>query len=180
MRYVSSFAALAALLLALPAAAESYGFKGATIGSSLSLMTSNPLIECIPSSVPTADHICFLGKGAAETIADSPVDSIFYFYFQNRLTGITISFEEKDFENVVKALQNKYGTPTRQSETVKTLAGKTYENVTYRWQQAGQSIKAERYAARIDKSSIQISDDGAELRVKQFREHAVKRSGDDL
>lgn len=180
MRYVSSLAALTAMLIAIPASAEPYGFKGTVIGSPLSQIASNRMVECMPASAPTADRICFLGKGESETIAGTPVDSIFYFYFQNRLTGITINFEEKAFETVVKALQGKYGIPTRHSDAVKTLAGKSYENVTYHWQQPGQSIDAERYTARIDKSSIRISEDGAEKRIRQIREHLVKQPGSDL
>lgn len=168
------------MLSSTQASAEPYGFKGVTLGSPISRMTANPMIECVPASAPTADHICYLGKGVSETIAGATVDSIYYFYFQNALTGITINFSEKDFEAVVKALQGKYGVPTRQGDTVKTLAGKTYENITYHWQQTGQSIEAERYSARIDKSSIRISEDGAAERVKQSREHAVKKPGSDL
>lgn len=184
MRYVSllmTSAVLAAALFSIPAAADPYGFKGVTLGSPLSLVTDNPKLVCRPASAPTADRICYLGPGETETIAGAPVDSVYYFYFRKSLTEITIGFDETDFEAVVKALREKYGSPTRSRQTVKTLAGKSYENVTYRWQQTGQSIEALRYSARIDKSAIRISDDGAAERIKQLRtQSAGKQPKNDL
>jgi hypothetical protein len=173
-------AALAALLASQAALADSYGFKGVTLGSNISLIANNTKFECRSVNTPISDRICSLRKDETDTIAGFEVHGLFYFYDQSSLTGITMSLNEKDFQPVVSALLAKYGTPAHRSQPIKTLAGKTYENIVYRWQQAEQSIEAERYSGQIDTSSIRIFDDAAASRIKQRREQIAKHPQSDL
>lgn len=152
------------------ALAEAYGFKGVLLGSHASQIASNPKFACHGVKTPTADRICALGKDDSETIAGVPVRSLFYFYDQATLTGITVSLEEKHFQAVIGALTQKYGVPTKDTESIKTLNGESHQNVIHRWHQPGQSIVAQRYAGRIDQSSVRISDDTAAERIRQRRE----------
>lgn len=180
LKFLIGSTALVATMYSTTATAEAYGFKGAEIGSPISRTADNPKLECRQVSAPTADHICFLRQGESETIAGNPLDSIYYYYFQGRLTGITMTFEEVYFTDVVQALGQKYGQAVRDTDKIKTLGGKDYENIILRWQQAGQSIEARRYSARVDKSSVNISEDGAAQRIKQIREHSVTQPQNDL
>lgn len=160
------------MLSGLPRAAlaEAYGFKGILLGSHAGQIASNPKFACHVVKTPTADRVCALGKDDSETIAGVPVRSLFYFYDQATLTGITVSLEEKHFQAVIGALTQKYGAPTQAIESIKTLNGDSHQNVIHRWRQPGQSIVAQRYAGRIDQSSVRISDDTAAERIRQRRE----------
>ena len=177
--YVYS-AALAALLASQTTLADSYGLKGVTLGSNVSLIANNTKFECRSVNTPTSDRICSLRKDETETIAGVNLDGLFYFYYQSALTGITMSLDEKHFQSVVSALREKYGTPTQRSEPIKTLAGKAYENVVYRWHQGDQSIEAERYSGQIDTSAIRITDDTAAQRIEQRRLQLAKDPQKDL
>lgn len=171
---------LTAMLATGAASAESYGFKGIALGSHVSQIANNPKFDCKAVNTPSADRICGLGKDESETIAGVQVDSLFYFYDQASLTGISIGLPEKNFQPVVKALGDKYGAPARSVETIKTLSGQTFENITYRWRQPGQAIEAQRYAGRVDKSTIRIVDETAPQRIKQRREQIAKQPHTDL
>ena len=162
------------------ALADSYGLKGVTLGSNVSLIANNTKFECRSVITPASDRICSLRKDETETIAGVEVHSLFYFYDQSSLTEITLSLNENNFQTVVDALRGKYGTPSQRREPIKTLSGKTYENIVYRWQQAGQSMEAERYSGQIDTSSIRILDETADSRIRQRREQIAKHPQTDL
>lgn len=173
-------AGLATLLLATLVQADSYGIKGVTLGSHISLIASDPKFICRPVKSPTGDRICSLGKNETETIVGAAVHSMFYYYDQTVLTGIVISLDEKHFQSVVKGFSEKYGIPVRRTETIKNLSGRSFEDQTYTWRQTGESIVAQRYSGRLDRSSIRISDEGAASRIKQKRELLEKQPLRDL
>lgn len=173
-------AAVLALFISLNVQAAPYGFKGIELGSHLSQIASNPKFDCRAVTTPSADRVCGLRKDETETIAGIHVDSLFYFFDQSSLSGISISLDEKHYEAVVKALKDKFGTPQRSTETVKTLSGQSHENIVYRWHQPDQSIIAQRYAGRVDKSSVRILDDSTPQRIKQRREQIARQPHTDL
>jgi hypothetical protein len=173
--------ASALLLAAMPASAtEKLGFKGVDLGSGLAQIASNPKYECHVISTPIADKVCSLRSKEKETIAGAPIDSIFYFYDQSSLTGIVVNLPEAHFQSVIEALQEKYGVPVLKTETVKSLKGVVHENRIYRWQRADASLQAERYAGRLDKSLIRMTDDAAAQRVKQQRAVVARDPRKDL
>jgi len=172
-----------ALVCALPSLAshaETLGFKGADLGSSLARVASDPRHACRIVNTPIGDTVCSLRDGEVETIAGAAVASLFYFYDANRLSGIQISIAEKDFQRVVDALAAKYGAGTLTAENVRNLKGEAHENRTWRWKYPEASLEAQRYAGRLDKSAIRYSDDTAAARVKQRRAAAARDPKRDL
>lgn len=161
-------------------AAERLGFKGVELGSSLAQIASNPKFECHLVNTPIADKICSLRAQEKETIAGAPIDSLFYFFDRSELTGIVINLGEAHFQPVVDALSQKFGKPTLKTETVKSLKGAVHENRSYHWQHPEGSMQAERFAGRLDKSSVRITDDSATQRVQQRRALLAKDPRKDL
>lgn len=185
MKTHSSKRSLLAVSLALwvmPATADTgrLGFKGVELGSGLAQIASNPKFECHVVSTPIADKICSLRARESETIAGAPVDSLFYFYDRNSLTGIVGNLPETRFQAVLAALSEKYGTPGQTLENVKNLKGVVYENRVYRWSRSEDAILAVRFAGRLDKSTIRITDEAAAKRVKQHRALLAKDPHQDL
>jgi hypothetical protein len=173
--------ALASVLLASASAlAGDYGFKGVNLGSHVSLIANNPKYDCKAVITPTADRICNLRKNETETIAGAPVASLFYFYDQAILTGISIGLEEKYFQSAIDALGGKYGPPTLAKANLKNLKGQDFENRIYTWRVQGESIVAERYSGRLDRSSVRISQDGAADRIRQRRDTLTRQPHKDL
>jgi hypothetical protein len=173
----------AALLLAcLPtlAAAERLGFKGVELGSNLVAIASNPKYDCRVVATPIADKVCSLRTREKETIAGVQIDSLFFFYDDSGLTGITINLPETHFQPVVSALSEKFGTPSLKTEAVNNLKGAAYENRIYRWNRPEGSLQAERYAGRIDKSVIRFVDETAVQRNQQRRALLAKNPRQDL
>lgn len=161
-------------------AAERLGFKGVELGSSLAQIASNPKFACHVITTPIADKVCSLRPQEKETIAGAPIDSIFYFYDQSGLTSIVVNLPEGHFQAVIDALTEKYGMPVLKTEAVKNLKGVAHENRTYRWQRPEGSLQAERYAGRLDRSSIRFADDTAAQRVQQRRALLAKDPRKDL
>lgn len=171
---------VAGLLASSATQAESYGFKGASLGSHLGLIANNPKYDCRAVRTPTADRVCALGKDETETMAGVPVRSVFYFYDQSILTGVVVHLDETRFQTVLAALTGKYGPSTHATETVKNLGGKPFENQIHTWRQGGESIVAQRYSGRLDQSSIRILDDSAAARIKERRERTARQPERDL
>ncbi len=170
------------LLTVAPALAEAekLGFKGIELGSSQAQIASNPKFDCRIVPTPIADTVCSLRPREKETIAGAPLDSLFYFYDQTRLTGIVMNLPEKHFQPVVAALSEKFGSPSLKTETVKSYKGAAFENRIYRWTQSAASLQAERYAGRLDKSAIRFIDDSAAPRVQKRRALLAKDPRKDL
>jgi hypothetical protein len=178
------FAILASglLIAAAPALAdaEKLGFKGVELGSSLAQVASNPRFDCRIVTTPIADLVCSLKPHEKETIAGAPIDSLFYFYDQTRLTGITVNLNEKHFQPVVAALSEKFGPPGLTTETLKNVKGAAFENRIYRWIRPEGSLQAQRYAGQLDKSAIRFTDDSAAQRIQQRRALLAKDPRKDL
>lgn len=169
-----------ALMLATPTQAGDYGLKGNHLGSHISQIAGNPKYDCKAVTTPTADRICGLKKDEVETMAGVPVASVFFFYDQTTLTGINIGLEEKHFQAVVTALIGKYGAPALAKSPIKNLKGAAFENLVYTWRAKGESIVAERYSGRLDRSLIRIADEGAAERIRARRESLARAPGKDL
>lgn len=175
------FAACACLLPVFAAArAETFGFKGVELGSNIANVASNPKYDCRAVTTPIADKVCSLRAKETETIAGAPVDALFYFYDSLTLTGIVISFDERHFQPVVAALTDKYGPGQLSREPVRNLKGVAFENHSWLWRKPEGSLQALRYAGRLDKSSIRITDEGAASRIQQRRALLAKDPRKDL
>jgi hypothetical protein len=167
---------LAAVAAIAPAwAGEPLGFKGQTLGTSNVAIAQDPRFDCRAVHTPTADQVCALRPKEQETIAGKPVSGLYYFYDQARLTGIVISLTESHFQAVTQALQAKYGKPQVSTEAVKNLKGEAYENRTLTWRQGPALLQAQRYAGRLDRSLIRLSDVAAADRVGQRRAKVPER-----
>jgi len=77
-------------------------------------------------------------------------------------------------------MTEKFGSPSLQTETVKSLKGVAYENRTYRWTKPEGSLQAQRYSGRLDKSVIRFTDDSAAQRIQQRRALLAKDPRKDL
>jgi len=181
-RKTTSLLVAAGLLAAMPAGAanEKLGFKGIELGSSLTRIASNPKYDCRVVNTPIADMVCSLRPSEKETIAGAPIESLFYFYDQSTLTGIVFSLAEKHFQPVISALSEKFGKPGLKSDSVKNLKGDVFEDRIYRWTRPEGSLQAQRYAGRLDKSSIRFTDDTAAQRIEQRRALLAKDPRKDL
>jgi hypothetical protein len=171
---------LVCTLFPLASHADPLGFKGVELGSPLSRVASDPRHECRAVNTPTGDTICSLRPREVETIAGASVTTLFYFFNIGALTGIQITVAEKDFQRVVDALAAKYGPGALTVEKVKNLNGAAFENHTWTWQRPEGSLRAQRYAGRLDKSLIRYTDDQAASRVQQRRAATAKDPRKDL
>jgi hypothetical protein len=163
---------LVALAAAPALAAEPLGFKGQGIGAANVAVTQDPRFDCREVRTPTADQICSLRPKEQETMAGVRVSSLYYFYDQARLTGITISLPESRFQAVAQALEAKYGPAQARVERVKNLKGEVFENRILTWHQGDARLEAQRYAGRLDQSLIRLSDEAAAQRIHQRRSRA--------
>lgn len=174
-------ALLAAISLAAQAApTEKFGFKGVELGSGIANLANNPKYECRTASAPGADTICGLRVQEKETIAGAPVRSLFFFYFDGRLTGISIHLEERHFAPVVEALRAKYGEGRLLTESIRNLKDVAFENRTYTWKAGGDSLTAQRYAGRVDQSAIRFSADELIRSIERHRAAVAKDPRKDL
>lgn len=171
--------ALAGTVSAAPSA-ERFAFKGIELGSAIADVASNPRFECRTASAPAADTICGLRPKETETIAGAPVRSAFFFYFGGKLTSIAIHLEERNFAQVAEALRGKYGEASVKTEAIRNLKGVAFENRTYTWKTATESLTAQRFAGRLDQSAIRYAADDLIRRIEARRAAVAKDPSKDL
>lgn len=146
-----------------------YGFKGIELGSSIVAIATSPKYECRTSRAPGADTVCSLRVGEKETILGSPVSSLFLFYADGALTSLSLYFEEKHFDQAVAALGGKYGNPSLRRETVRNRKDESFENRTYTWKSAADSLQAQRYTSQLNLSSLRFTADALIRQVERQR-----------
>lgn len=174
LAWVVSFGATAA------PQAEKFAYKGIELGSGIAAVASNPKYECRTASAPAADTICGLRAKEKETIAGAPVKSLFFFYYDGKLTSIAIHLEEKRFAQVAEALRGKYGDTPARTEVIRNLKGMVFENRTYAWKSPTETLLAQRYAGRVDRSAIRYSADELIRRIEARRAAVAKDPSKDL
>lgn len=172
--------ALLAAGLVSAATPEPLGFKGIVLGSDLAQLRADHRIECRSACAPSADRICNLRPHERETLAGDPVSSVFWFYWRDRLTSISINLEEKHFGKAVEALSQKYGKPTLKTEMVRNHQDSAFENRTYTWKHANGSLTAQRYSGMLNRSTIRFADDAVIQAIAVQRDKAVRDSHQDL
>lgn len=182
MRFFASLAILAwvGVSFGAPAGAEPFAFKGIELGSAIVHVASNPKFECRSASAPAADTICGLRPKERETIAGAPVKSVFFFYYDGKLTSIALHVDEKHFAQVTDALRGKYGAAPVKTEAIRNLKGVAFENRTYTWKSATQSLTAQRYAGRVDQSAIRYAADELIRGIEARRAAVAKDPSKDL
>ena len=161
-------------------AAEPLAFKGIALGSPSTAIAQDPRYDCRATRAPAADRICSLRHQEQETIAGVPVNSLFWFYYRGRLTSIVINLDERHFDKVVTALQAKYGQGETRMAPVRNLKGAGFENRTHTWRQADGTLQAQRYAGRLDKSTLRFADDAAIRAITQQRSRVKTAPESDL
>jgi hypothetical protein len=159
---------------------EKFGFKGIELGSGIAAVANNPKYECHTASTPAADTICGLRAQEKETMAGAPVNTLFFFFYDGKLTSIAIHLEEKHFAQVVDALRGKYGDTPVQAESIRNLKGLVFENRTYTWKTPGETLTAQRYSGRVDQSSIRFKADELIRRIEQHRNAVARDPRKDL
>lgn len=178
-RLVLSLLILLGLLPIGPGArAERLGFKGLALGAPLERIASDPRHDCRAVATPLGDVICGLRGRESETIAGAPIQSLHYFFDAGRLTGIHLTVAEKDYARITQTLAGKYGPGGLRTEPIKSQGGASHENRILTWKREGDSLRAERYSGRLDRSLISYGEDGAEERIRQRR--ALKDPSRDL
>lgn len=129
--------------------------------------SQDPRFDCRELRTPVADQVCSLRPKEQETIAGVRINSLYYFYDRARLTGITISLPASRFEQVTRALEEKYGPAQVVREQIKNRKGDSFENRTLTWRQGDARLEAQRYVGRLDQSVIRLSDLAAAERIRQ-------------
>ncbi len=161
-------------------AAEKFTFKGIELGSGIAAVANNPKYDCRAASAPAADTICGLRPREKETIAGAPVRSLFFFYYDGKLTSLSIHLEEKHFATVTEALRGKYGAAPVRVENLRNLKGVSFENRIYTWKSPTETLTAQRYAGRVDQSVIRYVADDAIRRIEERRAAVARDPRKDL
>ncbi|MEB3214628.1 MAG: hypothetical protein VKL39_24980, partial [Leptolyngbyaceae bacterium] len=78
-------------------------------------------------------------------------------FYGDKLGMIRITFDPDDFYTVIDSLHKKFGEPaTRKSKTVTNRMGAVFENQILEWMNGSATIRAKKYASRVDKSSVEV------------------------
>jgi hypothetical protein len=120
------------------------------------------------------DQICGLSTGESETIAGVPVKTMVLSIYDGKLHAIIINFDPDGFDQVVDGLKEKYGESNPMNEQIQNRMGATFENSTFSWRRADATLKATKYSASLDQSSVMFRTDFAIEEFKRRRDAASK------
>lgn len=196
MKY--SIYVLATLLLiirapALAADTDTLAFKELKMGSSIQdLKSIYPAAECgkdlDSENIITCRILDSFGGFVGDklntqlTIAGISATGSFK-YYNEKLEEIILFFKNPDsnFETVVIAIKEKYGTPFDvEQEEVTTRIGVKYINQTIGWVFTSGSIVARKYTSNINTSTVYFSSSKAPELRKLEKEKRTKKAAEDL
>ena len=160
---------------------EPYDFKGIKLGSNISEIINNPHFICEELQIPIGDKMCRIESSEKETIARVPIETIYFFYFNDILSRITVDFNSDYFHKVKTALQVKYGLPKNEKvEMLENRMGALFENHIYEWENSVSIIIAEKYNETIDQSTVMYSLNSYDEEFKKRLKKDAKKGSDDL
>lgn len=185
--------ACAFLINSVLAADQQIDFKGTALGASeQDFAAKHARYRCSdtePKFRSLSDRTCFiLGKPDKSfqdpkdrdgTFAGVPAN-IFANFYDNRLHRISVSLFASEFGRVLKALNERYGTPDSfETPVVKNRMGAEFQNAVAVWKRDGVSLKAEKYGSDLSTSSVSYTTDwGSEESKKRRGQDSKKAAGD--
>lgn len=140
-----------------------------------------PEMKCLMEQGPYPDNrSCKEAVMNAMTYAGVRADISLMFY-DDKLGMARVTFSSDGFSNVAASMRDKYGEPTtKKAEPVTNRMGTTFENQILEWKNPGATIQAEKYATRVDKSSVKVFLDSYLTEFEKRRGAKVQQGAKDL
>lgn len=141
----------------------------------------SPETKCLLEQSPYPDNkTCRDAVMNAMTYAGVQ-SNISLFFYNDKLGMVQITFGAKSFTEVTASMREKYGEPTSQkAEQLINRMGVAFENQTLEWKATGTTIQAEKFAGRIDKSSVKIIQDAYFIEFKKRRGAKTQQGAKDI
>lgn len=197
---------LLALTLSSPSFAQSEGFdfKGLPLGSTVAdLKAKFPEYYCNKSTAgnPLSDTSCSLSPEMKCLMEQAPYpdnrscreavmqamtyagvrSEVSLMFYDDKLGMARATFGADSFSNVVASMREKYGEPTtKKAEPVTNRMGATFENQILEWKKAGTTIQAEKYATRVDRSSVKVFQDAYFAEFEKRRGAKAQQGAKDI
>jgi hypothetical protein len=134
-------------------------------------------IVCRKCDASDCDAICYAHKG---TVAEAPINTIVFSFYDGKLEGIYITFKRQFFDDVIQSLKQKYGLPTREEKVaMKTFSGEPVQGRELLWRQANGMIKMEEYSSNFDTSGIHYTSFSALEKFMQRETQNTQKRGKD-
>lgn len=116
-----------------------------------------------------------------KTIAGAPISDLKLFYISNKLESISIIYPSREFSNVSKALQFKYGDGEIETEILQNQMGGTFDNTIMKWRRGNATLEAKHYQETITDSVVAFyTDFFTEEFIKKLKADKAKKRADDL
>jgi hypothetical protein len=129
-------------------------------------------IVCRKCDVSDCDDICYAHKG---TVAEAPLKTIVFSFYDDKLEGIYITFKRQFFDNVVHSMKQEYGVPTREERVaLKNFSGEPVPGRVLVWRQANGIIRMEEYSSNFDTSGIHYTSFNA---LEEFMKRDLRNKG---
>jgi hypothetical protein len=158
-----------------PLAFKEYVLGKTTLGQFIQM---KPNIRCHKGDHVLCDDSCLLRD---ETIAGMPTKGVNFLFYKKILEKIEIPLSHDSFDQVMSALKEKYGPPTKKESVVlKNRMGSTFERTSYVWRFANGTIDADEYAGDLDSSRIVYQTYHSSEEYKQRAQKRGKGASKDL
>lgn len=194
-----------ALTLSTASLAQNQGFdfKGLSLGSSVADIKAkhpdyyckstsggllgdancslSPEMKCLMEQGPYPDNrSCREAVVKAMTYAGVRADISLMFY-EDKLGMVRVTFGSDGFAASIESMREKYGEPTtKKSEPITNRLGATFENQILEWKNGGATVQAEKYASRVDRSSVKVFLDSYMTEFEKRRGAKAQQGAKDL
>jgi hypothetical protein len=183
---IVTLCAALAFLPALAGAQAAIDFRGVPLGATEAEFISQlPGFHCrqpFPGTEHLADRICIPNTyedrrsfGGAETA------TLFATFMADRMTGVSATFKENEFDKVRSALDEKFGVPASvERPDFQTRGGLKAKNEIITWRRGKGIVVAHRFARSIDESSVNYIDENAMAAAQSRGKEAAKKNAKSL
>lgn len=153
-------------------------FKGFRIGETTYAQAhGDPHLNCKTINQPVADYACHAQN---ETIAGAPANSALFLFYGDRLATVKITFSTSSFQQVKRALEDKYGLGESSHSVVQNRMGASFNNETIVWRGNDASMTLDLRDQKIDQSGLTIKANNAIDEFIRRTRGADKKNANDL
>lgn len=134
---------------------KAYDFNGLRLGTPLATVQDQRRWDCVNSKGRKGQATCFLDGEHKESIGGVAVDTVSLQFHGGRLSAISASFPEQDFEKVFDVLKAKYGNPMQEGATSTICVHTKSTDHEAIWSNGVTRIKAKKCDRRMFRSMVE-------------------------
>jgi hypothetical protein len=164
--------------------------NGIPLRADLAMVTKTGKFYCrTPEDTRIADTVCSLhGSYLADpsrvgrrlhpeyaTLMGVPLKELSFYFYGRELHSVTVLYDTKEFPQITRGLEVRYGPPRTEERTAQNRLGATFRNTVLHWHSGDIHIQADRLSGNVMTGALSIATDASAHEFAKRMEAAARQ-----